>query len=118
MHVARTLFHNCLSTIRIVFPHRKRYLKQGEIISKRFILEKEEFHFGPLHCSKPRERYREGRYPENMEHITINNCGSSEALVNFCFRTDLNASTFLLDPPEMSLLPGESKVNISHINLC
>ena len=55
-------------------------------------------------------RYREGRYPENMETLTISNTCSMETKVAFCFQYDHNATTWLLDPPAMTLQPGESKV--------
>ena len=93
-----------------MFPHRKRTIKKGEIVSKRFILDKDEFYFGPLHCGKPRERYREGRYPENMETINISNDCGMDVQVAFSFKNDVNAATFLLEPPRMTLQPRESKV--------
>ena len=86
-------------------------MKIEEIVHKRYILDKDEYHFGPLHCGKPRERYREGRYPENMETLIISNPGNMDSQVEFCFKTDSNASTFLLEPPNMTLQPGESKVS-------
>jgi hydrocephalus-inducing protein len=101
---------------RIVFPNRKRAVKKGEIISKKYLLDQDEFQFGPLHCGKPRERYREGRYPENMETFTISNCGSIESVMAICFKNDVNASTFLLEPPEMVLQPGENQVSHTYIN--
>lgn len=57
-------------------------------------------------------RYKEGRYPENMDTLTISNNSMMEAQVDFFFRYDDNATTFLLDPPNMSLQPGESKVHV------
>ena len=100
-----------ISFDRVVFPHRKRTVKKGEIIQKRYILGIEEYQFGPLHCSKPRDRYREGRYPENMERITISNPGQMTSDVSFCFQKDVNASTFLYEPPSMTLQTGESQVS-------
>ena len=55
-------------------------------------------------------RYKEGRYPENMETVTISNISMMEVNVLFYFQRDHNATTFLLDPPDMTLQPGESKV--------
>lgn len=104
--------HMCIiSSCRVVFPHRKRTIKKGEIVSKKYILDKDEFYFGPLHCGKPRERYREGRYPENMETINISNSSGMEVNVSFCFKNDVTAATFLLEPPKMILQSGESKVH-------
>ena len=55
-------------------------------------------------------RYREGRYPENMETVTVSNTSLMKVEASFCFQYDHNAATFLLDPPAMTLQPGESKV--------
>jgi hypothetical protein len=95
---------------RIVFANRKRTLRKDEIVSKRFVLGENAYFFGPLHCGKTRERYKEGRYPENMETVTISNVSMMETNVSFYFQRDHNATTFLLDPPDMMLQPGESKV--------
>ena len=45
-----------------------------------------------------------------METLTISNTCSMETKVAFCFQYDQNATTWLLDPPTMTLQPGESKV--------
>ena len=95
---------------RIVFANRKRTLRKDEIVSKRFVLSENSYFFGPLHCGKTRERYKEGRYPENMETVTVSNVSMMETNVSFYFQRDHNATTFLLDPPDMTLQPGESKV--------
>ena len=55
-------------------------------------------------------RYKEGRYPENMEKILIKNASLGTTEVNFYFQHDYNAATFLLDPPNMTLEQGEEKV--------
>lgn len=65
---------------------------------------------GPLLAGKPRDRYREGKYPENMEKLTIKNTSPLEAELSFCFQQDSNATTFLLEPPNLTLKPGESQV--------
>ena len=57
-------------------------------------------------------RYKEGRYPENMETVTISNTTMMEANVVFYFQKDHNATTFLLEPPDMTLQPGESQVHV------
>ena len=80
-------------------------------MSKRFVLSENAYFFGPLHCGKTRERYKEGRYPENMETVTVSNICMMETSVSFYFQHDHNATTFLLDPPDMTLQPGESKVH-------
>ena len=59
---------------------------------------------------KTRDRYKEGKYPENMEKIVVCNTSPLEADVSFCFQQDSTAATFILDPPSMKLKPGESQV--------
>lgn len=49
------------------------------------------------------------RYPENMETLTISNTCSMETKVAFCFQHDHNATTWLLDPPDMTLQPGRAR---------
>ena len=60
---------------------------------------------------KTRDRYKEGKYPENMEKIVVCNTSPLEADVSFCFQQDSTAATFILDPPNMKLKPGESQVS-------
>ena len=55
-------------------------------------------------------RYKEGRYPENIETLLVSNTSLSVVDVTFCFQHDHNATTFILDPPTMTLESGESKV--------
>ena len=52
---------------------------------------------------------KSGRFPENMEKITISNTSPLEADISFCYLTDSKGDTFLLDPPSMILKPGESQ---------
>ena len=85
-------------------------MKEKEIVHKQYIISDERYIFGPLHISKNRERYKEGHYPENMEKLTISNVGKIMAEVSFFFRDDSNGTTFLLNPPTMTLNPGESQV--------
>ncbi|XP_025115052.1 hydrocephalus-inducing protein-like isoform X4 [Pomacea canaliculata] len=93
---------------RIVFPSRKKNMKPDEIVNKKYILMNETFEFGPLLVGKSRERYKEGRYPENMESFKIFNSSPMEAEVSFCFFTDSKGETFLLDPPSGTLKPNDS----------
>ena len=68
------------------------------------------YHFGPLHCGKPRERYREGRYPENYETLTISNPGLLPCEATFTFMHDNTGATFMMEPTIMSLDPRENQV--------
>ncbi|XP_069113582.1 hydrocephalus-inducing protein homolog isoform X2 [Argopecten irradians] len=94
---------------RIVFPSRKKNKKSDEIVHKKYVLSSETFEFGPLLIMKSRERYKEGRYPENMEKLVINNTSPLEADISFCFQHDSKGETFLLDPPNMTLKPGDTQ---------
>ncbi|XP_035827636.1 hydrocephalus-inducing protein [Aplysia californica] len=93
---------------RIVFPSRKKNRRGDEIVHKKYILMTETFEFGPLLVGKSREKYREGKYPENMETFTVLNTSPLEADISFCFLHDSKAETYLLEPPTMLLKPGES----------
>ncbi|KAG2469946.1 HYDIN protein, partial [Polypterus senegalus] len=95
---------------KTVFPSRRKVALPNEIIQKKYILASEVFEFGPLLCGKSRDRYKEGRYPENMEKFTVHNNSSLTADVLFCLHQDTKATTFLLDPPSMSLKPDEKQV--------
>lgn len=55
-------------------------------------------------------RYREIRYPENTENIVIHNNSGVQAEVQFSFQEDNHGTTFLLDPPAMSLQPDQKQV--------
>ena len=102
---------------RIVFANRKKYKKPEEIVQKKFILNNETFEFGPLLAGKNRERYRECRYPENMESITIMNSSPMQADVEFSYLNDANATAFMLEPTTMCLKPGESQVRTFSFSL-
>ncbi|XP_073515931.1 hydrocephalus-inducing protein homolog isoform X2 [Phyllobates terribilis] len=94
---------------KIVFPHRKKEIQSNEIVHKTFILSTATFDFGPLLCGKSRDKYKAGQYPENMEKVTICNVSPLESDVTLCFQFDMKAATFILDPPNMSLKPGEKQ---------
>ena len=46
----------CYAHCRIVFANRKKTLKSDEIVHKRYVMSKERYYFGPLHCGKTRDR--------------------------------------------------------------
>ncbi len=45
-----------------------------------------------------------------MDKFVIHNTSKMEAEIHFCFQHDTKATTFLLDPPNMTLEPNERKV--------
>ncbi|CAL1528045.1 unnamed protein product [Lymnaea stagnalis] len=93
---------------RIVFPSRKKNHRIEDIVHKKYILSTEVFEFGPLLVGKSRDKYREGKYPENMETLTILNTSPLDADISFCFQHDSKGETYLLEPPFMYLKPGEA----------
>lgn len=56
-------------------------------------------------------RYKDGRYPENMESLTISNTSMMDSEVSFFFHKDANGTTYLLDPSSMKLESGQSRVS-------
>ena len=85
-------------------------MREDEIVHKRYVLSEELYIFGPLLASKSRERYKKGLHPENMEKLTISNPGKIKSEVSFFFREDADGTTYILDPPTMTLEPRESQV--------
>uniref|UniRef100_A0A8C4S4T7 HYDIN axonemal central pair apparatus protein n=1 Tax=Erpetoichthys calabaricus TaxID=27687 RepID=A0A8C4S4T7_ERPCA len=94
----------------IVFANHKKKPMPNEIIHKKFITATDVYQFGPLLCGKNRERFKEGRYPENMEKILVQNSTALNIDIHFSFLHDTKATTFLMDPPMLSLKPNESQM--------
>lgn len=64
-------------------------------------------------------RYKQGRYPENMEKFIMCNSSPLDADVSFSFLSDVKGETYLLDPPTMQLRPSERQVTSRDISfLC
>jgi len=57
-------------------------------------------------------RIRTGIYPSNLETLTIDNTSPMDVEALFCFLNEVEPSkaVFFLEPTEMHLKPGESKV--------
>ncbi|XP_015224105.2 hydrocephalus-inducing protein homolog isoform X3 [Lepisosteus oculatus] len=96
---------------KTVFAHCKKALalQPGETLQKTYIFKSQVFEFGPLLCGKTRDRYKERKYPENTEKLIVHNNSPLDAEVFFCFQHDTKATTFLLDPPSMTLRPNEKQ---------
>ncbi|XP_043979545.1 hydrocephalus-inducing protein homolog [Gambusia affinis] len=93
-----------------IFAHCKKVAQEKDGLQKTYIIKPGYFEFGPLLCSKTRDRYKKNTYPENSERLQICNDSGMEAEVMFSFQQDNQAATFLLDPPIMSVLPGQKEV--------
>lgn len=55
-------------------------------------------------------RYKENKYPENTERLVIKNKSRLDAEIQFRFQHDTQATTYLLDPPTMTLKPDQRQV--------
>ncbi|XP_037834213.1 hydrocephalus-inducing protein homolog [Kryptolebias marmoratus] len=94
---------------KTLFAHSKKVPQVKEELQKSYIIKAEYFEFGPLLCSKTRDRFKKNKYPENSERLVIHNNSSLEAEVKFSFLQDTQATTYLLDPPTMTLAPGQKQ---------
>ncbi|KTG35348.1 hypothetical protein cypCar_00023228 [Cyprinus carpio] len=95
---------------KIVFARCKKSLRPESGLQKTYIIQSDLYEFGPLLCGKTRDRYKEAKYPENMDKFVIHNTSKIKAEIHFCFQHDTKATTFLLDPPNMTLEPNERKL--------
>lgn len=62
-------------------------------------------------------RYKKNTYPENSERLEICNDSGMEAEVTFSFQQDTQGTTYLLDPPTMTLSPGQKEVLLNEMIL-
>ncbi|XP_037539075.1 hydrocephalus-inducing protein homolog [Nematolebias whitei] len=92
-----------------LFAHSKKVPQEKEGLQKSYIIKAEYFEFGPLLCSKTRDRFKKNKYPENSERLVIHNNSGLEAEVKFSFLQDTQATTYLLDPPTMTLAPCQKQ---------
>ncbi|MED6236295.1 hypothetical protein ATANTOWER_007134, partial [Ataeniobius toweri] len=95
---------------KTLFAHSKKVAQKKEGLQKTYVIKPGYFEFGPLLCSKTRDRYKKNTYPENSVRLVIHNNSSLEAEVQFSFQHDTQATTYLLDPPTMALTPGQKEV--------
>ncbi|KAK2841889.1 hypothetical protein Q5P01_012089 [Channa striata] len=94
---------------KTIFALSKHVPQMEEGLKKMYIVKLGYFEFGPLLCSKTRDRYKENRYPENTERLVIHNNTGLEAEVHFRFQHDTQATTYLLNPPTMTLNPNQKQ---------
>ncbi|XP_037622519.1 hydrocephalus-inducing protein homolog isoform X2 [Sebastes umbrosus] len=92
-----------------IFAFSKKVQQLEEGLQKTYAIKAGYFEFGPLLCGKSRDRYKENRYPENTERLVIHNNTGLEAEVQFSFQHDSQATTYLLDPPTMTLKPDQKQ---------
>ncbi|XP_014872340.1 hydrocephalus-inducing protein-like [Poecilia latipinna] len=95
---------------QIVFVQSKKVPQEKEGLQKTYVIRPGYFEFGPLLCSKTRDRYKKNTYPENSERLDICNDSGMEAEVMFSFQHDTQGTTYLLDPSTMTLSPGQKEV--------
>nr|XP_055030475.1 hydrocephalus-inducing protein homolog [Misgurnus anguillicaudatus] len=94
---------------QVVFAHCKKTLRPESGLQKTYVIKSDVYEFGPLLCGKTRERYKERKFPENMEKFVIHNNSIMKAEIQFYFQHDTKATTFFLDPSQMTLEPNEKK---------
>ncbi|XP_013359426.1 PREDICTED: hydrocephalus-inducing protein homolog isoform X2 [Chinchilla lanigera] len=94
---------------KVVFPRRKHNMKANEVIFKKYVMSTERFYFGPLLCGKSRDRYKSSLFPGNTEALTILNNSPMLVEVCFCFQNDVKATTYFLEPVNMTLKPNEKQ---------
>ncbi|XP_070763174.1 hydrocephalus-inducing protein homolog [Enoplosus armatus] len=92
-----------------LFALSKKVPQMAEGLQKTYVIKPGCFEFGPLLCGKTRDRYKENRYPENTERLVIHNNSGLEAEIQFSFQHDTQATTYLLDPPAMTLKPDQKQ---------
>ncbi|KAK7891948.1 hypothetical protein WMY93_023911 [Mugilogobius chulae] len=92
-----------------LFAYSKKAEHEEINLHKTYIIKPGYFEFGPLLCSKTRDRYKENKYPDNTERLVIHNISGMEAEINFSFQNDTQAATYLLEPPTMTLKPDEKQ---------
>ncbi|ESO12293.1 hypothetical protein HELRODRAFT_62889 [Helobdella robusta] len=94
---------------KVVFACRVKCKKENEIVHKKYVMSNGVFEFGPLIVGKPKDKYRECVYEENVERLNIMNISLFTAEVSFAFHRDDKEEVFMLHPPFMVLASGEKK---------
>ncbi|XP_047385193.1 hydrocephalus-inducing protein homolog isoform X1 [Sciurus carolinensis] len=95
---------------KVVFPQLKKDMKPNEVIFKKYVTSLGKFSFGPLLCGKSRDKYKSSLFPGNMEILTILNSSPMVVEAFFCFQNDTKASTYFLEPVNMTLKPNEKQM--------
>ncbi|KAM9376112.1 hydrocephalus-inducing protein-like [Pholidichthys leucotaenia] len=93
-----------------LFTHCKKVTQLRDGLQKAYVIKPGFFEFGLLLCSKTRDRYKENRYPENALKLVIYNNSDLEAVIQFHFQHDGQATTYLLDPPTMTLKADQKQM--------
>ncbi|KAM9854716.1 hydrocephalus-inducing protein homolog [Aulostomus maculatus] len=94
---------------KTIFALCKKVPQVVEGLQKTFVVKPRFYEFGQILCSKTRDRYKEKKYPENTERLVIKNSCGLETELQFSFQQDTQGSTYLLDPPTMTLKPHQSQ---------
>ncbi|XP_026166304.1 hydrocephalus-inducing protein-like isoform X3 [Mastacembelus armatus] len=103
------IYPSICSDYKTIFALSKKVQHMEEGLQKTYIIDPGYFEFGPLLCSKTRDRYKENKYPDNTERLVIHNNSGLEADIQFRFQHDTHATTYLLDPPTMTLKPDQKQ---------
>ncbi|KAM8849594.1 hydrocephalus-inducing protein homolog isoform 2-T2 [Spinachia spinachia] len=92
-----------------LFAYSKKVPQMEEGLHNTYVINPGYFEFGPLLCDKTRDGYKERRHPDNTQRLVIHNVSGLEAEVRFHFQHDSQATTYLLDPPTMTLKPDQKQ---------
>ncbi|XP_040838338.1 hydrocephalus-inducing protein homolog isoform X1 [Ochotona curzoniae] len=95
---------------KLVFPQCRKDMKTNEVVFKKYIVSMERYYFGPLLCGKSRDKYKSSLFPGNVETLTILNNSPMIVEAFFCFQNDVRASTYFLEPMNMTLKPNEKQI--------
>ncbi|XP_061629909.1 hydrocephalus-inducing protein homolog [Phyllopteryx taeniolatus] len=103
------IFPSFCKDYKVLFPYCREVPKFTQGLKRTYVVNPGFYEFGPLLCSKTRDRYKDNRFPENTERMVIKNIAGLEAEVQFHFQNDTQAITYMLDPPNMTLQPDQEQ---------
>lgn len=91
-----------------IFTKWKRAKDENNLNAGEYSPATKTYDFGPLLCSKSRDKYLE-RYPENRVSVLIKNPGLFELKAEFYLKADIKNDVFFFEPSSIELSPGQSQ---------
>ena len=80
---------------------------EGQIVSKQYIVNKNEYEFGPLLVGRSKDDYKE-KYMESKDTFRITNSGLFDMHVDFNFLNDEEGKVFVVEPEQLDLPVDET----------
>ncbi|KAM8861524.1 hydrocephalus-inducing protein homolog isoform 3-T3 [Synchiropus picturatus] len=105
----QSTFPSICKSYKTLFPYSRHVPRKEPGLKKTYVVKPGFFEFGPLLCSKNRDRYKENKHPDNAERLVIHNNSGMEAEVRFRFQVDTQAATYILEPACMILEPDQKQ---------